>query len=75
MWHSVQYSLTKENKTLICIWTRIKQLMCFNPDGANSSLNGEPLKLVDLYLGSSISSIINKIAFKKGTNILNMFNN
>ena len=40
------------------MWIQIKQFMCFNQDGANSSLNDKPLKLVNqfIHFSSSISS-------------------
>ena len=39
------------------------EFICFNQDGAISSLNRKPLKLVDqfIYIGSNISSIKNYV--------------
>ena len=34
---------------------------CFNQEGAISTLDGSPLKLVDTYLGRSISSMENNV--------------
>ena len=45
---------------------RLSEFMYFKPEGATSTLSGGPLKLVDKYLGNSVSSSENDVNIHLG---------